>query len=179
MAVSFVVMCAQCRREVLEADLIGDEEECILRDHPRTIQPGTPRRAAQALRRDRGAAAGRVSRQRASVARDPERAQLRRVGIVSRRMTRLSSQCPGAWGRCLRPLPGGNRCLRRGGRSCCRRRLLSRRASRPYSGRLWLPHGLLLRLSARSPALRPRTLGRLPRARRSRLPPSPPLSHGG
>jgi len=26
-AVSFVVTCAQCREEVLEADLIGDEEE--------------------------------------------------------------------------------------------------------------------------------------------------------
>ena len=46
MAVSFVVMCAQCRREVLEADLIGDEEECALWDHllashPNTLQPET------------------------------------------------------------------------------------------------------------------------------------------
>jgi len=39
-------MCAQCREEVLEADLIGDEEECLLRDHlmavhPKTVQPET------------------------------------------------------------------------------------------------------------------------------------------
>jgi hypothetical protein len=44
--VSLVVRCAQCREEVLEADLIGDEEECALRDHllaahPNTIQPET------------------------------------------------------------------------------------------------------------------------------------------
>ena len=37
--------CAQCREEVLEAQ-IGDEEECALRDHllavnARTIQPAT------------------------------------------------------------------------------------------------------------------------------------------
>ena len=41
-----VVTCAQCREEVLEADRIGDEEECALRDHllavhPRTVQPET------------------------------------------------------------------------------------------------------------------------------------------
>ena len=28
-----VVTCAQCREEVLDADGIGDEEECPLRDH--------------------------------------------------------------------------------------------------------------------------------------------------
>ena len=44
--VSFVVTCAQCREEVLEADQIGDEEECALRDHllashPKTLQPET------------------------------------------------------------------------------------------------------------------------------------------
>ena len=43
---SLVVTCAQCREEVLEADRIGDEEECLLRDHlmavhPKTIQPDT------------------------------------------------------------------------------------------------------------------------------------------
>ena len=32
-AVSLVARCAQCGEMVLEADLIGDEEECILRDH--------------------------------------------------------------------------------------------------------------------------------------------------
>jgi len=37
---------AACREEVLEADWIGDEEECLLRDHvlaehPRTMQPET------------------------------------------------------------------------------------------------------------------------------------------
>ncbi len=36
----------QCRQEILEADRIGDEEECFLRDHllavhPRTVQPET------------------------------------------------------------------------------------------------------------------------------------------
>ena len=45
-AVSFVVTCAQCREEVLEADRIGDEEECLLRDHllavhSNTVQPET------------------------------------------------------------------------------------------------------------------------------------------
>ena len=44
--VSLVVTCAQCRQEVLKADRIGDEEECLLRDHllvvhPNTIQPET------------------------------------------------------------------------------------------------------------------------------------------
>ena len=29
-----VVTCAQCREQVLEADLIGDEEECTLRRSP-------------------------------------------------------------------------------------------------------------------------------------------------
>jgi len=41
-AVSFVVRCPPCR----DADLLGDEEECALRDHllafhPNTIQPAT------------------------------------------------------------------------------------------------------------------------------------------
>jgi len=36
----------QCRQEILEADRIGEEEECLLRDHllavhPRTVQPET------------------------------------------------------------------------------------------------------------------------------------------
>jgi len=44
--VSFVVTCAQCREEVLEADLLGEEEEYALRDHllaghPKTVQPAT------------------------------------------------------------------------------------------------------------------------------------------
>ena len=42
--VSFVVTSAPCREQVLEADLVGDEEECALRDHllaahPKTIHP--------------------------------------------------------------------------------------------------------------------------------------------
>jgi len=46
--VSFVVTCPACGRDVLEADRIGDEEECLLRDHhlavhPTTIQPETRR----------------------------------------------------------------------------------------------------------------------------------------
>src|SRR5439155_20620258 len=48
-------------------------------------------------------------------------------------------------------------------------------ASRGCDRRLRLPLGRLLRLrrlTPRCPASRPRTLGRLPRARRSRLPPS-------
>src|SRR2546426_7782847 len=45
-AVPLVVTCAQGREEVLEADLIGDEEEGALRDHllaahPNTVQPAT------------------------------------------------------------------------------------------------------------------------------------------
>ena len=37
---------AQCQTNVLEADQIGDEEECLLRDHlrafhPKTLQPHT------------------------------------------------------------------------------------------------------------------------------------------
>jgi hypothetical protein len=41
-----VVTCAQCREKVLEANRIGDEEECLFRDHlmmlhPNTIQPET------------------------------------------------------------------------------------------------------------------------------------------
>ena len=43
---SFVVTCPACGRDVLEANRIGDEEECLLRDHllavhPNTIQPET------------------------------------------------------------------------------------------------------------------------------------------
>ena len=43
---SYLVTCAQCRAEVLEADRLGDKEECALRDHlmavhPSTIQPAT------------------------------------------------------------------------------------------------------------------------------------------
>src|SRR5947208_3389716 len=45
-AVPLMVTCAQCREEVLEADRIGDEEECLLRDHllavhSNTVQPET------------------------------------------------------------------------------------------------------------------------------------------
>ena len=45
-AVPLMVTCAQCRQEVLEADLLGDEEERALRDHllavhPQTLQPET------------------------------------------------------------------------------------------------------------------------------------------
>jgi len=44
--VPLVVTCMQCHEEVLEADRIGDEEECLLRDqllavHPNTVQPET------------------------------------------------------------------------------------------------------------------------------------------
>ena len=44
---SYVVKCAQGREKVLEADVIGDEEECALRDHllavpANTVQPETP-----------------------------------------------------------------------------------------------------------------------------------------
>ena len=68
--VSFVVRCAQCREEVLEADLIGDEEEL----RPPRSPPGSPpenraardpRRVAPALRRHRAAAAGSVAAPRA------------------------------------------------------------------------------------------------------------------
>ena len=43
---SSVVTCAHCHEDVLEADRIGDEEECALRDHllaahAKTVQPGT------------------------------------------------------------------------------------------------------------------------------------------
>ena len=46
--VSLVMTCAQCREQVLEAEQIEDEEECLLRDqhlavHPTTIQPETRR----------------------------------------------------------------------------------------------------------------------------------------
>ena len=64
---SFVVTCAQCREEVLEADRIGDEEECAVRDHVMAVHPNTlqrcsrdAQRVAQELRRYRGAAAGSV-----------------------------------------------------------------------------------------------------------------------
>ena len=64
MNVPFVVRCAQCRQEVLDADLLGDEEECALRDHllavhPNTVQPETLKRVAQALRRHEADPAGR------------------------------------------------------------------------------------------------------------------------
>ena len=41
-----VVACMPCGQEILKADRIGDEEECLLRDHllavhPRTVQPET------------------------------------------------------------------------------------------------------------------------------------------
>jgi hypothetical protein len=44
--VSLVVTSAQCRQEVLEANRLGDEEECTLRDHllavhPKTVRPET------------------------------------------------------------------------------------------------------------------------------------------
>jgi len=40
------VRAVPCREEVLEADRIGDEEECVLRNHllavhPKTVQPET------------------------------------------------------------------------------------------------------------------------------------------
>jgi len=64
-AVSFVVTCAQCRREVLEADVIGDEEECALRDHLVALHSRhaarDPERSARAFRRDRAAPAGRIA----------------------------------------------------------------------------------------------------------------------
>ena len=34
-----VVTCGQCHKEVLEADLIGDDEECLLRDHVLALRP--------------------------------------------------------------------------------------------------------------------------------------------
>jgi hypothetical protein len=45
-AVPLMVTCAQCRQEVLEAEVFGHEEECALRDHllavhPNTVQPET------------------------------------------------------------------------------------------------------------------------------------------
>ena len=47
--VSLVATCVQCREEVLEAEVLGDEEECALRDHllavhRQTLQPETLRR---------------------------------------------------------------------------------------------------------------------------------------
>jgi hypothetical protein len=46
MALLLLVTCAHCSECVLEADRIGDEGECALRDHllaahPSTIQPET------------------------------------------------------------------------------------------------------------------------------------------
>jgi hypothetical protein len=35
--VSLLVTCAQCREAVLEADRIGDKEECAQRDHPMAV----------------------------------------------------------------------------------------------------------------------------------------------
>ena len=40
-AVPLMVTCAQCRKVVLEADLIGDEEECVVRDHLQAVHPKT------------------------------------------------------------------------------------------------------------------------------------------
>jgi len=42
-AVSVIATCRQCRAEVLEADLLGDEEECALRDHLLVVHPNTIR----------------------------------------------------------------------------------------------------------------------------------------
>jgi hypothetical protein len=44
--VPLVITCSQCEEQVLEAGLLGEEEECILRDHllvfhPKTLQPET------------------------------------------------------------------------------------------------------------------------------------------
>ena len=39
--VPLVVTCIQCRQEILEADRIGDEEECALRDHLLAVHPRT------------------------------------------------------------------------------------------------------------------------------------------
>jgi len=36
-----MVTCAPCREQVLEADVIGDEEECALRDHLLAVHPRT------------------------------------------------------------------------------------------------------------------------------------------
>jgi hypothetical protein len=38
---SLVVRCAQCRDDVLKADQIGDDEECLLRDYPMAVHPNT------------------------------------------------------------------------------------------------------------------------------------------
>ena len=42
---SVVVTCAYCHEDVLEADLLGDEEERALRDHLLAVQPKTARPA--------------------------------------------------------------------------------------------------------------------------------------
>jgi len=39
--VPLVLTCAQCREQVLEADRIEDEEECLLRDHLLAVHPNT------------------------------------------------------------------------------------------------------------------------------------------
>jgi len=39
--VTFAVTCAHCGAEVLEADLLGDSEEDLLRDHLMTVHPTT------------------------------------------------------------------------------------------------------------------------------------------
>jgi len=39
--VSFVATCAPCLEKVLKAGRIGDEEECILRDHLPAVYPNT------------------------------------------------------------------------------------------------------------------------------------------
>jgi hypothetical protein len=72
--VSLVVTCVQCRQEVLDAERIGDEEECALRDHllavdPKTLQPETLTvllSTARAQRRCEGGGAG-ANRMRSSI----------------------------------------------------------------------------------------------------------------
>ncbi len=39
--VALVVTCARCRQSALGADRIGDEEECLLRDHLLVVHPNT------------------------------------------------------------------------------------------------------------------------------------------
>ena len=62
---SFVVTCAQCQKQVLEGDRIGDEEKCVLSDrllavHARTVQPEVhPQRR---LSRAQGRRVGRAGR---------------------------------------------------------------------------------------------------------------------
>ena len=69
---SFVVTCAQCQKQVLEGDRIGDEEKCVLSDrllavHAQTVQPETPPpvasvRPQRRLSRAQGRRVGRAGR---------------------------------------------------------------------------------------------------------------------